>query len=104
MMAKNPDDRFQTMTELVKGLDALDLFDEVDPETIATLDMPDDGSGGFIQIPDEDDSEIPQSDQTFVTPDRLTSKLQQAIDARKLAVQPTANDATVLEPEKTAFF
>lgn len=53
MMAKSPDDRFPSMKHLVVALDSLGLKDSED-EQMATLDMPDDGNGGFISLPDED--------------------------------------------------
>jgi serine/threonine protein kinase len=102
MMAKNPDDRFQTMTELVTGLDAIDPSNEVDAASTATLDMPDDGSGGFIQVTDDDDSEIPQSKQTFVTPNRPVPEPRPVTVSPKPVVQPKAIDATMVESAATA--
>ncbi len=57
MMAKAPDDRFPSMKHLVVALDNLELSDAED-EQMATMDMPDDGSGGFISLPEDDDESV----------------------------------------------
>jgi serine/threonine protein kinase len=53
MMAKSPDDRFPSMKHLVVALDSLGLND-IEDEQMATMDMPDDRSDGFIGVSDED--------------------------------------------------
>lgn len=47
MMAKSPDDRYPSMKHLVVALDSLGL-NESEAEQMATLDVPDDGNGGFV--------------------------------------------------------
>ena len=69
MMAKSPDDRFPSMKHLVVALDSLELTSS-DDEQMATLDMPEDGKGGFVRLSDDDSFGISNSAATFVTPDR----------------------------------
>ncbi|MGZ0166097.1 MAG: serine/threonine protein kinase [Planctomycetales bacterium] len=103
MIAKDPGRRFQSMTEVITSLESIDLDDEYDPAAIATLDMPEDSSGEFNQITDEDDSEIPQTDQTFVTPDRPASEPRQVTASPKPTVQPNnVVDASMVETTSAA--
>jgi serine/threonine protein kinase len=88
MMAKSPDDRFPSMKHLVVALESLEL-DNSEAEQMATLDMPDDGSGDFISLPQEDALGLPDLEQTFVTPDRPSP----GPDTNKLP----AFDATLIE-------
>lgn len=55
MMAKSPDDRFPSMKHLIAALDSLGLNDSEDAQ-MATLDVPDDGTGGFVGLPGYDAS------------------------------------------------
>tara|TARA_R110002072_G_C7978936_1_gene536023 strand:+ start:59955 stop:64283 length:4329 start_codon:yes stop_codon:yes gene_type:complete len=66
MMAKSPDDRFPSMQHLVVALDTLGLSDS-EAEQMATLDVPDDGNGGFVKLPDACDSSIPESETSPAT-------------------------------------
>ncbi len=117
MMAKSPDDRFPSMKHLVVALDSLDL-DDSEAEQMATLDLPNDGDGGFVGLSDDDPLGIGASDQTVVTPERpndsepeLRPSHEQPATAQSVDTfsadtdtgsQP-AFDATVLESSSQAF-
>ena len=93
MMAKSPDDRFPSMNHVIEALNGLALGDS-ETEQRATLDMPDDGSGGFISLPEDGDatsSESSTSIQTSSASDLHSSSGDSA--TRKL---PDYN-ATILE-------
>lgn len=59
MMAKSPNDRYSSMKHLVVALDSLGLND-LEAEQMATLDVPDDGNGGFVKLSDASDLSIPE--------------------------------------------
>lgn len=60
MMAKSPDDRIPSMQHLVVALDSLGLNDS-ESEPMATLEVPDDGNGGFIKLTDASNASISES-------------------------------------------
>lgn len=53
MMAKKKEDRYPSMQHLVVALKSIELDDD-EAEQMATLDAPDDGTGGFISLPEAD--------------------------------------------------
>lgn len=91
MMAKSPDDRFPSMKHLVVALDSLGLNDS-ESEPMATLEVPDDGNGGFIKLTDASDASISESVNSPET--TLQSDEKPSTGAtRKLPV----SDETILE-------
>ena len=51
-MAKDRKQRFQSMEELIDALSKIEVDEEPDASSLATVEIPDDGNGGFIQVPD----------------------------------------------------
>ena len=70
MMAKDRDHRYQSMDEVIAGLSAIDVEDDDDTTALETHELPEDGSGGFIQLPpNEPASEESSSRPTFIPDD-----------------------------------
>ena len=91
MMAKSPDDRFPSMKHLLVALDSLELGDS-EAEQMATLDVPDDGNGGFVKLPDASDSAISESATSPET--SIQSDEEPSTGATR---QLPAPDVTILE-------
>ena len=92
MMAKSPDDRFSSMKHLVAALDSLEL-DSSEAGQIATLDMPGDGNGGFIRLPEGQDFEDSDPQDTIVTPDFSEASIKKARVSAILSV-PSESDGS----------
>ena len=91
MMAKSPDDRYPSMKHLVVALDSLGLNDS-EAEQMATLDVPDDGNGGFVKLPDASGSSIPESQTSPATLFQSDEELSDGVTRRS-----PVSEVTMLE-------
>ncbi len=91
MMAKSPDDRYPSMKHLVVALDSLGLNDSED-EQMATLDVPDEGIGGFVGLPG---ARVPSNSESETSPATSPQPGKESLAGatRRLPV----SDVTILE-------
>ena len=102
MMAKKKEDRYASMKHLIAALNSLEL-DASSAEQIATIDAPDDGSGGFIKLPEDDelddsDSSVPGMDSPALLADSSPSATTPTGSAAMNAPS-AADDATLVESD-----
>jgi serine/threonine protein kinase len=92
MMAKRPDDRPQSMQELIDSLECIELEDEPDTANVATLDMDEDGTGSFIQLPEDDTIRThPVPTQVDVQPEQFANNEEPTL-AESSATQVVDDD------------
>ena len=93
MMAKKKEDRYPSMQHLVVALKSIEL-DDAEAEQMATIDAPDDGTGGFIKLPEEDQLDDSVEQSAF-----SDSSATAPTGSRVLDTASSAADATLIESD-----
>lgn len=93
MMAKRKEDRYPSAKQLAGALASLELGD-TESEPLATIDAPDDGTGGFIKLPDADQEEGSTGIADFNDLPATTPAGDRASDAT-----PHVADVTLIESD-----
>jgi len=93
MMAKKKEDRYPSMRHLIVALNSIELEDS-EAEQMATIDAPDDGTGGFIRLPDSDQSDDEEGVPDFGEPSAITET-----DGPDMSTASAATDATLIESD-----